>query len=602
MHELFQLLPGDRCVAQFPDHLARAQIRELCRRQEKRAGAEAQGQHGDNGIAGAGDIVHFAGISGRDMVPLAAAVDDRETLAASRDGDGGHRQSFSQGKFRLQVCCVTGKLPAKEPCRLLAIVSQQIRPTEPSKSTLRVYRNNRIRVAGQSHDVPDDAGDGAHRPGRRRLCRTPAGPPRRLRSPSGAVPKPAPVPPRLPAAAWINPPPAQVGTEPTDAVSLSYRASPLRPWSEADVAGHALDVLRSGELAQGRLRLMKTSGVRRFRLSLLALTLTLAACAGSSPPSSPTASAPSVVVTTQSSAPPVSGTAQRALVLGSGGPVGRAWEVGMLKALRDAGVDVSQADLVVGTSAGAIVGTQVRSGKTLDSLYNAQVATAANTPPPSASEPAFDATYAQQTQAPIRTATELTPALRMQVGQKALAAPKVISEDEWVKTITTSLGGDIHSWPDKPLKIAAGDVTDGTIRFFDRTQGVPIERAVAASSAPPGVTAPITIGDRRYMDGFVGGGNIDGAAGAGIILILTPTGSGSPGPVLQAQIDRARSQGSQVLNISPDADSRAAMGTNNLDLSKQSPATQAGARQGGTVAHQVKAFWTSSASAKPTAP
>jgi NTE family protein len=44
--------------------------------------------------------------------------------------------------------------------------------------------------------------------------------------------------------------------------------------------------------------------------------------------------------------------AKRALVLGSGGPVGIAWEVGLLAGLADARVDLSDADFIVGTSAG----------------------------------------------------------------------------------------------------------------------------------------------------------------------------------------------------------------------------------------------------------
>ena len=49
----------------------------------------------------------------------------------------------------------------------------------------------------------------------------------------------------------------------------------------------------------------------------------------------------------------------RALVLGGGGITGIAWELGLLAGLRRNGVDVTGADLVVGTSAGAVVGALV---------------------------------------------------------------------------------------------------------------------------------------------------------------------------------------------------------------------------------------------------
>jgi NTE family protein len=330
-------------------------------------------------------------------------------------------------------------------------------------------------------------------------------------------------------------------------------------------------------------------------LLLMASTAFLAACAGGVPPATnpPTATA--------GEAPAVSANLERALVLGGGGPVGVAWETGMLKGLRDAGGDVSQADLVVGTSAGAIVGAQIRSGKALDSMYDALLATASGPAAPSGTDPGFDPAYAAQAQQPIRralgTAPEVTPTLRIEVGQKALAATKVIPEDGWIRSITMSYLAGIHTWPSQPLKIAAGDVTDGTIRFFDGSQGVSIERAVAASSALPGQRAPVTIGDRRYMDGFVGGDNIDGAAGAAILLILAPgSTTEAPGVFAKAQIDQARSLGSRVLYIAPDPEARAAMGTNNADLTKRAPAVQAGARQSAKVAADVKTFWTGSAS------
>ena len=63
----------------------------------------------------------------------------------------------------------------------------------------------------------------------------------------------------------------------------------------------------------------------------------------------------------------------RALVLAGGGVTGIAWEVGIAKGLADAGVDRTDADLIVGTSAGSTVGAQLRSGKPVDDLYAAQL-------------------------------------------------------------------------------------------------------------------------------------------------------------------------------------------------------------------------------------
>jgi NTE family protein len=281
------------------------------------------------------------------------------------------------------------------------------------------------------------------------------------------------------------------------------------------------------------------------------------------------------------------------LVLGGGGPTGRAYELGVLKGLRDAGVDLTNAELIVGTSAGAVLGTQIRAGMGLDGLYDAlpegpsAQATASN-------DPGFDLAYMQQTVQMINGATEVTPDLRIAVGKRAVAAPKAQSEDAHLRFISTDLGGVVHAWPVQPLRIAAGDLSDGTIRFFDRSQEVPIERTLAATTAVPGRVAPITIGDRSYMDGFVGGPcpggcwpNLDGAAGYVVIVVVT-TGSG---PQMTSQIEQLRSQGTKVVVIAPDASAASARGQDPFDLRHARPAAAAGLQQARTVATEVSGAW-----------
>src|SRR4051794_36505838 len=62
-----------------------------------------------------------------------------------------------------------------------------------------------------------------------------------------------------------------------------------------------------------------------------------------------------------------------ALVLGGGGVTGVAWETGIVAGLAAAGVDLTRADLVVGTSAGAVVGAQLTSGMAVEDLYQRQL-------------------------------------------------------------------------------------------------------------------------------------------------------------------------------------------------------------------------------------
>ncbi|WP_406505942.1 hypothetical protein [Streptomyces sp. NBC_01602] len=64
-----------------------------------------------------------------------------------------------------------------------------------------------------------------------------------------------------------------------------------------------------------------------------------------------------------------------ALVLGAGGVTGSAWETGILYGLAEAGVDLSTAGLIIGSSAGAVVGAQLASGLLgLPELYARQLA------------------------------------------------------------------------------------------------------------------------------------------------------------------------------------------------------------------------------------
>src|SRR5689334_7703657 len=125
-----------------------------------------------------------------------------------------------------------------------------------------------------------------------------------------------------------------------------------------------------------------------------------------------------------------------ALVLSGGGTSGVAWQTGLLKGLRDSGVDLTGADLVVGTSAGAIVGAQLATGCNLQELYERQAR-----PPDQAGKPlpardlgAFRQAMATVAQTGGRTQTGLTQTARAQIGAMALAA-ELGSEESRLATV-----------------------------------------------------------------------------------------------------------------------------------------------------------------------
>src|SRR4051812_6621197 len=122
--------------------------------------------------------------------------------------------------------------------------------------------------------------------------------------------------------------------------------------------------------------------------------------------------------------------ATRALVLGGGGPVGIAWESGLVAGLADQGVLLAEADLIVGTSAGSVVGAQLALGRDPAALVAAQLG--AGTRPRTATAPAPPAPDLGPLMALMQQAQtgELEPeALRRKLGAFSLAA-QTRSEEE----------------------------------------------------------------------------------------------------------------------------------------------------------------------------
>ena len=88
-----------------------------------------------------------------------------------------------------------------------------------------------------------------------------------------------------------------------------------------------------------------------------------------------------------------------------------------------------------------------------------------------------------------------------------------------------------REWPDRVLRVTAIDVETGELVVVDRDSGVALVDAVAASCAVPGVWPPVTIGDRRFMDGGVGSTvNLTAAADCDAVVVLVPSSESSPSP------------------------------------------------------------------------
>ncbi|MEV4385861.1 patatin-like phospholipase family protein [Micromonospora sp. NPDC049580] len=275
---------------------------------------------------------------------------------------------------------------------------------------------------------------------------------------------------------------------------------------------------------------------------------------------------------------------RRALVLGGGGVTGVAWELGLLAGLAERGAAVTDADLVVGTSAGSVVGAQVRSGVPLQRLYEEQLA------PPTGEVAARLGFWAVARLVWAGGRTRDAVRSRARIGAMAVAA-RTPSEASRRAVIEARLPA--REWPARRLLVTAVDAASGEFVVFDGADGVSLVDAVGASCAVPGVWPPVTIGARRFVDGGMRSSvNADLAAGAQRVLVLAPTSAAfGPMPRLAAQVAELRAAGSQVVVVTPDAGARTAIGRNVLDPARRAGAARAGWAQAATVADEVMALW-----------
>ena len=281
-------------------------------------------------------------------------------------------------------------------------------------------------------------------------------------------------------------------------------------------------------------------------------------------------------------------TPRTALVLGGGGITGIAWEVGLLSRLLEAGIPLDGADLVVGTSAGSVVGTTLRFGGIADA-YQEHLLPAGATP-----EAAFEGGdfLERITQAVAGATTEQEA--RARLGALARQVPLTGDEPELVTTMRGRFGADTP-WPAGDLAVCTIDATDGEFRVLTRDSGVPLHVAVAASCSVPLVWPTVEVDGRPTMDGGVRSGtNADVADAAERVLVLScgPELPQSPlGPTLPGVVATRQAAGREVMVIQADDAALAAFGANSLSGATRGPAAEAGRRQADEVLEAVRAFW-----------
>jgi NTE family protein len=274
-------------------------------------------------------------------------------------------------------------------------------------------------------------------------------------------------------------------------------------------------------------------------------------------------------------------------VLAGGGVAGIAWETGFLLGVQEiepaAAERLLDADLLLGTSAGSTVAAQISSGLPLDELYARQVAQNTHEIAPGFGVDDLMELFEQAGAA----STSMRERLRA-IGARAVSTP-TISEAARRSVIARRLPS--HRWPDRRLEVTAIDVETGERVLFGRDSGVSLVDAVAASCAVPVVWPPVTIGDRRFMDGGVGSSaNVDAATDADVVVMLAPTPEPGLSPFGRSLADELADHPGRGLAIFADDASIAAFGSNPLDPRCRPASAAAGRDQGRRQAANVATF------------
>lgn len=309
--------------------------------------------------------------------------------------------------------------------------------------------------------------------------------------------------------------------------------------------------------------------------------------------SSPQAAAPAVDATSRIR------PGERALVLGGGGATGNAWNIGVLAGLAHAGLDVvADADLLIGTSAGATAAAQVSAADPAE-LFAAIVAVVPPTrqaaPGAGPAASARVAEHLERRKALVASSASIDD-YRRRLSAAALAQDQSAGADgsaRWRATVAARLPAS--AWPDRQLIITVVDAVAAEPIVFDRDSGIDLVDAVAASCA----SGPaFQVGAQRYIDGGfrANAENADLTAGSRRVLVLSPFGGESLAPRewgvhLADQVEALRAAGSRVEILVPGDDLAPLFGANAMDVAQRAVVARAGWELGRAQAETLASFW-----------
>ena len=285
---------------------------------------------------------------------------------------------------------------------------------------------------------------------------------------------------------------------------------------------------------------------------------------------------------------------QRALVLGGGGFVASSWITGLIIGMAESGVDVRDADVLIGTSAGARVALQLASGAALEEVFARQVGAGrhfAAAPEVGRQSGAIDMSRVQQEVARAKELGGSRAEILQRYGQLALA----LTGPERGVVGATQL--PVEGWPERPIQLIALNAETGIRRAFDQASGITLADAVRATTASFGA-APVWFEGQPYIDGgYYSSDNADLAAGFEQVLVVALKAPSWATRLVSVEegIAELRASGAEVELIQPDDEAMEVIASVGSPMNPAvfEPVTRAGRAQGLRVVAQrgTADFW-----------